>query len=331
MHIKTSFERIRPGYILRPRGKNLRFTYLTRCALRSLTPKWWLRHRYDELLASLEARPDRDEILARVDYCNKLNEIRPITGQMKNGGIRNNTGGGNYHRDYFEYGRFFRPDLLVDTAFGDNTAVAATPSIVKSRPIAGANANDVLLNLDKVRHFTFLKDKLQFTEKTDGAIFRGAAYQPHRRRFMEQFFGNPLIDCADTSGHKDLPQTWQSSLITLYDHLRYKFVICLEGNDVASNLKWVMSSNSLAVMPKPKYETWFLEGWLKPGVHYVEIRDDYADLEEKIHWYAARPKDAQAILDNAHAHVARFQDQDREDLISLLVLKKYFEMTGQTI
>ena len=72
MHIKTSFERIRPGYILRPRGKNLRFTYLTRCALRSLTPKWWLRHRYDELLASLEARPDRDEILARVDYCNKL-------------------------------------------------------------------------------------------------------------------------------------------------------------------------------------------------------------------------------------------------------------------
>ena len=34
-------------------------------------------------------------------------------------------------------------------------------------------------------------------------------------------------------------------------HLKHKFILCIEGNDVASNLKWVMSSNSVAVMPKP--------------------------------------------------------------------------------
>ena len=40
-------------------------------------------------------------------------------------------------------------------------------------------------------------------------------------------------------------------------------------------------------MPKPKYETWFMEGKLKDGSHYIEVKDDYSDLEEKIKYYSA--------------------------------------------
>ena len=47
-----------------------------------------------------------------------------------------------------------------------------------------------------------------------------------------------------------------------------------------------MSSNSVAVMPRPKYESWFMEGRLQPGVHYIEIKDDYSDLEDKIQYYS---------------------------------------------
>jgi hypothetical protein len=36
------------------------------------------------------------------------------------------------------------------------------------------------------------------------------------------------------------------------------------------------------------------------------------------------------IIRNAHDFVSQFRDKKREDLISLLVLKKYFRMTGQT-
>ncbi|GIR91542.1 MAG: hypothetical protein CM15mP92_0060 [Halieaceae bacterium] len=74
----------------------------------------------------------------------------------------------------------------------------------------------------------------------------------------------------------------ESSLDT---HLKHKFILCIEGNDVASNLKWVMSSNSVAVMPKPKYESWFMEGKLIPNYHYILIKDDYSDLEEKLNYY----------------------------------------------
>ena len=70
------------------------------------------------------------------------------------------------------------------------------------------------------------------------------------------------------------------------EQLQNKFILCIEGNDVASNLKWAMSSNSLVFMTKkPKFETWFMEGTLIPGHHYVEIKDDYSDMIEKMDYY----------------------------------------------
>lgn len=108
--------------------------------------------------------------------------------------------------------------------------------------------------------------------------------------------------------------------------LKYKFILCLEGNDVASNLKWVMSSNSIAVMPKPKYETWFMEGKLKGNVHYIEIKDDYSDLEEKLNYYSEHTKEALDIINNAHKFIAELKDPNKEDLIALLVLQKYFDL-----
>ena len=35
-------------------------------------------------------------------------------------------------------------------------------------------------------------------------------------------------------------------------------------------------------MPKPKFETWFMEGILVADQHYILIKDDYSDLEENL-------------------------------------------------
>ena len=318
--------KIRPSYLFRPRGKNLKFVYYARCGLRSLAPARWLEKKKAELVGGLASRPDRDEILDRVNYCNRLaapygaEAIGTTVGDIVNG--RN-----VYYRDTFEISRFFDKSLKLGTAFGDNTSVPSCPSVCKSRPVGEGNGNCVLLNMDKVRHFIFLRDRLAFGEKKDAAIFRGATYQENRRRFMEKFYGNPLVDCGDTRKKQDVdPPQWHRELITLYDHLRYKFVVSLEGNDVASNLKWVMSSNSVAVMPRPRYETWFMEGRLVPGEHYVEVASDYSDLEDKLRYYLRHPGEAEAISARANAWCRQFMDPDRELLVSLLVLDKYFAL-----
>jgi len=82
-------------------------------------------------------------------------------------------------------------------------------------------------------------------------------------------------------------------------------------------------------MPKPTYETWFMEGTLIPNYHYVLIKDDYSDLEERLVYYSEHTDEALKIIENAHQYISQFRNKKREDLISLLVIKKYFDKTGQ--
>ena len=90
-----------------------------------------------------------------------------------------------------------------------------------------------------------------------------------------------------------------------------------------------MSSNSVCVMPKPKYESWFMEGKLKDGVHYIQVKDDFSDAEAKIDYYKNENDRCIEIIENANKFVQQFKNQKRERLIQLLILKQYFELTGQ--
>ncbi|HEY0246435.1 MAG TPA: glycosyl transferase family 90, partial [Mucilaginibacter sp.] len=175
----------------------------------------------------------------------------------------------------------------------------------------------------------FIKDTVPFAEKKDMLIGRGAMTQLHRMRFMEQYFDNPLCDLGQVNREGGNPK-WIKPKISIPRHLAYKFILSLEGNDVATNLKWVMSSNSVAVMAKPRYETWFMEGRLIADHHYILIKDDYSDLEEKLQYYINNPKAAQAIVNNANQYIQQFLNKKQEDLIALLVLEKYFYYTSQT-
>ena len=113
------------------------------------------------------------------------------------------------------------------------------------------------------------------------------------------------------------------------EQLRYKFVLSIEGIDVATNLKWILSSNSLCVMTRPRRETWFMEGQLVPGEHFVCVRDDYADLAEQLERYRRDVAAAERMLLAAQAHAARFLDPRREAQVAALVLARYAHDSGQ--
>ena len=69
-----------------------------------------------------------------------------------------------------------------------------------------------------------------------------------------------------------------------------------------------------------------MEGRLQPNVHYIEIRNDYADLIEKMDYYTAHPEEAKAISRNANKYVDQFPDKRRERYIALLVMQRYFSL-----
>ena len=318
-------------------GKNSKIAYYLRSYLSMAVPDALLRRRLKKILRQQLTAEERTEVEWRTAYyCKHFDTRIPDDArQLDDHKLKNRNYPSVYFFDSREFTRYFPKHLRWNYIFGDVIHTPDVPSIVKSRPIGDDNANAVLLNLDKIRHFVFLDDRIPFTDKSDKAIFRGdVRTKSNRLAFMQRWFGSTICDAGDTTpaataDKLGLPAEWRKGLIPLRAHLHYKFILALEGNDVASNLKWVMSSNSLAVMPRPKYETWFMEGTLIPGVHYVEIADDFSDLEEKMSHYIAHPDEAEAIIANAHRFVARFRNPRIERLISLNVLQRYFEQTGQ--
>jgi hypothetical protein len=308
-----------------------------------MVPDAWYRHRLQRKLREAKLRPDYEYICRRVDYYNKLSEPWKVsdcnyekrepsyfhyTGPLN--GYRRSVFCTAYYFDQHDVTRWFPPHLRWNFCPGDVYFTPRQPTVVKSRLLVTSNHNSVILKLDKLRHFMFVHDKKSFREKKDMAIFRGKIRESRvRELFMRMYFGHPMCDCGIVGKNDKWPRKWSTPKKTISEHLDYKFIMAMEGNDVASNLKWVMSSNSIAVMTHPTCETWFMEGTLIPNYHYIEVRDDFSDLPEKLQYYIDHPEEAERIIRNAHEYVAQFWDKEREELIGLMVMQRYFETSGQ--
>ena len=72
-----------------------------------------------------------------------------------------------------------------------------------------------------------------------------------------------------------------------------------------------------------------MEKKLVADFHYIKIKDDYSDLEERLNYYINNIDKCLEIINNANEYVKQFKDEKREKLISLLVLEKYFIKTLQ--
>lgn len=317
-------------------GRNSNLPYYLRHIVSYILPQGIFPYMAKRIVAGCEQRADYDYIMDRVNYYNKLSVSYKLPDsticigdfklrQKDKHGVKINS---KYFFDTYEIIKYFDRTKRVVYLWGDITIVPEVPSIVKSRPIGGNNSNSILLKLDRLRHFIFLRDSIQFREKKNKAIclskVRG---KPHRIEFLRQYYGSDICDCGDVNVPSQTPE-WSHPKISIWAHLEYKFILTLEGNDVATNLKWVMSSNSLAVMPIPKYETWFMEGRLIANYHYVEIKSDYSDLEDRMNYYIAHPDEAEKIIKNANEYTKQFTDKKREQIISHLVAEKYIKLVN---
>lgn len=312
--------------------KNIKFFYYLRGVSFFFYPKFFLRKKAQKLLTKVQNLPNYEYLIDRVNYYNKLNNVQlPVNApRLSEHNLKEKNGGTVYFFDTFEYTRYFNQRLQWFLKGGDVITVSEYPTFVKSRPISGDNANSVLLKLNKVRHFFYVNDTIPFEQKLNKVLFRGYAHgKPNRQDFIEKFADHPKCDVRDTAPHSINPDKWRAENMPIAKHLDYRYIMALEGNDVASNLKWVMSSNSIAVMPRPVYETWFMEGRLIPNYHYIEVKSDYSDLLERIEYYDNHIDEAKEIIKHANEYVEQFKNKKQEDLISLMVFKKYFDETGQ--
>jgi hypothetical protein len=83
---------------------------------------------------------------------------------------------------------------------------------------------------------------------------------------------------------KPIPNEHFGDRCGIEKHLRYKYLLIIDGNVIASNLQWVFGSGSVPLLITHPLNNWWFKKYLKPMVNYVPINYDLSDLKEKIEW-----------------------------------------------
>lgn len=301
-----------------------RVFYYARNVLRDIAPQALFRRR---LAGRLEqARLSDEAVRRRLNYYNKLQHaFSPSPAAVRIDKLPSTPT--MYYYDLREFARYFDPALLVDVEFGDVIEVPKVPTLVKDRPIRADDSNAVIMKFNKFRHFHMPADATAFADKRPVVVWRGDLNNPIRTRFLDAVRDLPFCDAGS---HKPYaPAEYSKPFLSISQQLRCRYIVSLEGNDVATNLKWILNSNSLCLMPLPTYETWFAEKQLEAGVHYVPLEPDFADVADKVRYFEHHPAEAQRIIAAANAYCRQFANEQHEQAISLLVLYKYFVLSGQ--
>lgn len=160
--------------------------------------------------------------------------------------------------------------------------------------------------------------------KLDKLVWRGVTTGGGlRRRFVQELaplnnvdvkFNRAVQNRQAWTGNRGEHLGWP---LTRRQLLAHKFVLSLEGNADSSGLKWMLRSNSVVVMPKPTYETWLMEGLLRPYVHYLPL-DAPQDAPALLRWARANDAAVRQIVANAQDWVQRILDDYDSPAVALL-------------
>ena len=296
----------------------------------AVLPRFIRRWQRKLCLRGWEKRADAEEIRRRVDYYFPKHEHFSLGPEARE--LRKITLAGShstYWYDLMRYLKSFPGKAKADFIDGDTWENPSHPVFGKARRLDEKKGNVALMNLDRRRHFLKVYDPVPFLEKKPQLFFRGDVdAKENRRKFIERWWGNPLFDLGDTSP-RSLTE-WHKPRVGIADHFAYRYILALEGHDVASALQWICASNCIPVMPRPTVESWLMHGAMIPGVHYIVIADDFSDAAEKLEYYNNHPEEAEAIAKASQEWALQFADQRRENIIHYLVAERYFAAMKET-
>lgn len=181
----------------------------------------------------------------------------------------------------------------------------------------------IVWKLATSRHFRLAnqvyRDDVPWENKVDMAVFRGQltgspegydksksdrenCWNMRRCRLVVSHANSTLVHAKLTSTRGRIADTLDGvelvgPKVTMRKLLQFKGIIMLEGNDVASGLKWALLSQSVVLMPPPRHTSWLMEELLVPWVHYIPLKEDLTDVEEKMQWVVDHDEEARKIAD----------------------------------
>lgn len=86
--------------------------------------------------------------------------------------------------------------------------------------------------------------------------------------------------------------------VSLPDHTQYKYLLDITGRGYSARLKLLLFSNRPLFYVERADEEYYMRD-LKPFEHYIPVKADLSDLEEKFAWAESHPEETRQIARNA--------------------------------
>ena len=131
-------------------------------------------------------------------------------------------------------------------------------------------------------------------------IFWAGNIQTHESRMllMDRSMDFDWLTVVDTSIKSGSPDNVSNNFVSLVDHCKYSFLIDLQGIGYSGRVKLLLFSGRCLFLQEREFEEWFYQ-YLVPYVHFIPLRNDLSDLEEKYNWAVNNPNEADKIAINA--------------------------------
>ena len=222
-------------------------------------------------------------------------------------------------------------------AGNDRVAPDYGPVLAKNR--RGSTEPVLLRCLNIGRHWRATEARdTPFDSKLDKVFWRGGStgwnYRPSSRMKLVRSWSGKRGDIDVAFSHlcqeyalPGVREPWEAFVrgrVPRSTFLKHRYLVSAEGNDKDSGLNWKLRANSVVLMPNPVAESWLMEPFLQPFVHYVPLEDDFSDLAERLAWCRDNDRRCRIIMETAHAFMRQFDDLAVEEELERAVIRAYF-------
>ena len=138
---------------------------------------------------------------------------------------------------------------------------------------------------------------IPFPEKMSVIVFasnlRGSKYNFKNRRDIElsqrEYFYSDAVP-------KD--NIYAPNWVEKEDMVKYKYILDIDGHaSTWDATAWKLNSGSVILKSESIWSQWFYDGY-KEWVHYVPIKDDFSDIQEKYRWCESNQEQCETMIEN---------------------------------
>lgn len=139
------------------------------------------------------------------------------------------------------------------------------------------------LYLNRYNQYRSIHKGIPFTSKISQLVYAGGErgskfnFMKNKQTNLSQraFFATEDVDKTNVSCPSHIPRD---------DMIHYKYILDIDGNACTWDATaWKLNSGSVIFKPESDWKQWFYDQYL-PWIHFIPVRDDFQDLQEKIEW-----------------------------------------------